>query len=51
MAGFLLASRKRFRLDTERLTLRLPDYTAPRIHLPMPPEEAARWRARIEETR
>ncbi|MCB1334711.1 MAG: hypothetical protein KDK26_13955 [Roseivivax sp.] len=33
------------------LTLRLPDYTAPRIHLPMPPEEAARWRARIEETR
>ena len=27
MAGFLLASRKRFRLDTERLTLRLPEHS------------------------
>jgi len=26
MAGFLLASRKRFRLDTERLILRLPEH-------------------------
>lgn len=26
MAGFLLASRKRFRLETERLTLRLPEH-------------------------
>ena len=27
MAGFLLASKKRFRLDTERLLLRLPEHT------------------------
>ena len=27
MAGFLLASKKRFRLDTERLQLRLPEHT------------------------
>ncbi len=26
MAGFLLASKRRFRLDTERLTLRLPEH-------------------------
>ena len=37
----------RLRRDARGLVLRLPDYTAPRVALRLPPDEAAQWEARL----